>query len=332
MKYLLLALLSLFTLPSSVFAEARIDITFPVDGDASFSDDFDDVRSGSRTHRATDISAEKMTPVLAVVDGEISFAPMTEPSYGFMLTLEGDDGYTYNYIHLNNDTPGTDDGNGGVEYAYVDGIVRGARVERSEHIAWVGDSGNAESISSHLHFEIYDGVTAINPYPSLLASYGNAAYDFDPAAETAAATSINDDKDIPEADGEVHCASNTLIRTPEVSTVYYCGRDGGRYLFQNENTFFSWYDSFDDVAFVTPDVMASIPLKSAVTYKPGTRLVKLLSVPKVYAVAADGTLRWITSTAAAEALYGEDWATVVRDLPDGFFPAYNVGDEVTRTE
>ena len=330
MKYLFTASLTLLALPSFAFAEEIIDITFPVDGDATFSDDFDDQRAG-HLHHATDIAAEKMTPVLAAVDGEITFAPSPEPSYGYMLTLEGDDGYEYNYVHLNNDTPGTDDGNGGAEYAYAEGIERGVRVERGQHIAWVGDSGNAESVSSHLHFEMYDDDTAINPYPSLLASYGVVVYDYSPEAEAAAATSISDDKDLDEAD-DVNCTLDTLIRTQDSSTVYYCGTDGGRYYFPNESTFFSWYDTFDDVEYVTTEVMASIPLKGLVTYKPGTSLVKLLSVPKVYAVAANGTLRWLTSDAMAETLYGEDWPTIVRDLSDGFFPAYDVGENIERVE
>lgn len=332
MKYLLFALFVSFGLPAFAQAEEVIDITFPVEGEVTFQDDFNDARSGGRTHNATDIMADKMTPVVAAAAGEVTFAPMTEPSYGFMLTIEGDDGYTYNYIHLNNDTPGTDDGDGGHEYAYVDGIERGVRVERGEHIAWVGDSGNAESTSPHLHFEIYYDGTAINPYASLVDAYGvmtTASYDFDPAQEEEMATSINDDKDIPEADGATLCESDSLIRTPEVSTVYYCGRDGGRYLFQNESTFFSWYDDFSTVQYVTTEEMGEIPLRGTVTYKPGTYMIKLLSVPKVYAIARNGTMRWIPTETIARSLYGENWASLVRDLPDGFFPAYEIGEDIT---
>jgi hypothetical protein len=115
--------------------------------------------------------APKMTKILAAQSGVVTFAPNPEPSYGYMLTVKGDDGYTYNYIHINNDTPGTDDGMGGIDNAYAPGITKGARVNQGQHITWVGDSENAEEIGSHLHFEIRlsDG-TAINPYPYLLAS------------------------------------------------------------------------------------------------------------------------------------------------------------------
>lgn len=333
MKYLF-SFLFIFLFPHTAFAADIVDITFPVgSSDVTFSDDFDSPRSGGRVHEAIDIMADKMTPILAAQDGRVTFAPMEEPSYGYMLTIRGSDGYTYTYIHINNDTPGTDDGDGGPEYAYVDGIEEGERVERGEHIAWVGDSGNAEDIGSHLHFvmEDEDGV-AFNPYESLVAAYEDAQtleLSFDPEIELANATSINVDKDIAETDDETLCESDSLIRTLEVSTVYYCGQDGGRYVFQNESTFFSWYDDFSAVTYVTTEEMGDIPLKGVVTYKPGSYMVKLLSSPKVYAIGQNGTLHFIPSTAIAEALYGENWASYIRDLPDSFFPAYEIGDEVT---
>jgi murein DD-endopeptidase MepM/ murein hydrolase activator NlpD len=262
---------------------------------------------------------------------------MSEPYYGFMITLDGDDGYTYNYIHLNNDTPGTDDGQGGSANAYAPGIRQGVRVERGQHIAWVGDSGNAESVGAHLHFEIYDGSTAIDPYESLLAAEGGSAVavtividelSYDPSEELERASSISLDKEL-EHNDESLCEPDSLIRTLEVSTVYYCGTDGGRYVFQNESTFFSWYDSFENVEFVTTEDMASIPLSGSVTYKPGSYMLKILSSPNVYAVGHGGFLHWIPSAEIAEALYGTNWASFVRDIPDGFWGAYEVGEDVT---
>jgi len=330
MKHVLLIALTLFlAAPHFTQAATVIDMVFPVDGSADYSDDFYDARSGGRYHYATDLMAAKMTPVLATVDGEIAFAPMTEPYYGFMLTLDGDDGYTYNYIHLNNDTPGTDDSNGGNEYAYAAGIERGERVERGQHIGWVGDSGNAESVGAHLHFEIYDGGTPINPYESLLAADGHVGdLSYDVAEELARASSISVDKEL-DNNNDAACEADSLIRTEDSSTVYYCGTDGGRYVFQNESTFFSWYDNFDEVEFVTSDEMASIPLSGNVTYKPGSFMIKILSSPKVYAVGHGGSLHWVASNADTESLYGSNWALFIRDIPDGFWGAYEVGEEVT---
>lgn len=158
-------------LPSFVSAQTR-DIVFPVNGEVSFRDDFLEPRDGgAREHLGIDIIADKMTPVVAAVDGVISFIPMSEPSYGFMITIQDSERYQYRYLHLNNDTPGTDDGQGGVQYAYVSGLKRGSEVHAGQHIGWVGDSGNAEDTVSHLHFEIRaPDRSAIDPYESLLAA------------------------------------------------------------------------------------------------------------------------------------------------------------------
>lgn len=333
MKHFVLAAILMFSVPQIARAETILNIAFPVDGAVTFTDTFDAPRSGGRIHHATDLMGEKMLPLLAAVDGEILFAPMEEPSYGYMIMLSGDDGYQYNYVHINNDTPGTDDGLGGTAYAYAPGIQKGVRVERGQHIAYLGDSGNAEWTGAHLHFEIIDpnGVE-VNPYASLLAAQErmlHATFSFDPDQAVLDARSINDDLGIAQAEDDVTCTAGSLIRTAASSAVYYCGRDGGRYVFQNEGTYFSWYSDFDDVETVTDDVMASVPIRGAVTYKPGSVLLKLPSVPKVYAVGAGGTLHWVPSASIAAALYGDDWATQVRDLPESFYPAYELGEDVT---
>src|SRR5512133_3158409 len=63
------------------------DIIFPVQGSVTFSDDFGDGRSGGRLHEGNDLMAPKMTPILAARGGRVSFAPTTEPSYGYMLSI-----------------------------------------------------------------------------------------------------------------------------------------------------------------------------------------------------------------------------------------------------
>lgn len=168
--------------PGAAFAAPytdAVDITFPTDPGATFSDTFDAGRSGGRVHKATDLMADKMTPVYAAVGGQITWAPGAdgdgEAGYGYMLTIGGDDGREYNYIHLNNDTPGTDDGAGGPEQAFAPGIGVDVQVERGQLLGWLGDSGNAEGTASHLHFSIIDpavsdpyGTNYVNPYASLL--------------------------------------------------------------------------------------------------------------------------------------------------------------------
>lgn len=158
-----------------------VAITFPTDPVvARFGNDFDQARSGGRAHMATDIVAPKHTPAYAAADGVVCYQTGVgepEPSWGFHLRICGDDGVRFDYVHLNNDTPGTDDGRGGPEHAYAKGIVKGAHVVEGQLVAWVGDSGNAEETVAHLHFEMSSpevtnpyGTNKLNPHPSLQAA------------------------------------------------------------------------------------------------------------------------------------------------------------------
>ena len=165
-----------------------VPILFPLENRVSFTDTFGAARSGGRTHAGNDLMAPKMTPIVAVVDGKLDWLNLTgklssynsQPYYNIL--LRGDDGNDYFYIHLNNDTPGTDDGQGGVENAYAPGLTNGTHVQQGQVIGYVGDSGNAEDFDSHLHFEIHLGgyvaassdqsrtPSAIDPYSSLMAA------------------------------------------------------------------------------------------------------------------------------------------------------------------
>lgn len=122
-------------------------------------------------------------------------------------------------------------------------------------------------------------------------------------------------------------ARGTLIKG-SLPSVYYLGDDDRRYAFPNERVFRSWYADFSDVETVDDAELADYPLGGNVTYRPGTRLVKLTNDPKVYAVEPGGVLRWVKTEAAARALYGDRWAERVDDLPDGFFPAYAMGEDL----
>ncbi len=68
-------------------------------------------------------------------------------------------------MHLNNDSPGTDNG---LAVGYGPGIRVGVRVRAGTLVGYVGDSGNSEETTPHLHFELHqpDGYRA-NPYPAL---------------------------------------------------------------------------------------------------------------------------------------------------------------------
>lgn len=117
--------------------------------------------------------------------------------------------------------------------------------------------------------------------------------------------------------------------TQRDSAVYYVGADGKRYVFPNFKTYDTWYDGYDSVSVISEEEMAALPIGGNVTYRPGTRLVKVVSDPTVYAVEPGGVLRAVVSETVARSLYGENWADRVDDVPDAFFVNYTVGEPVT---
>lgn len=114
--------------------------------------------------------------------------------------------------------------------------------------------------------------------------------------------------------------------------VYFYGEDGKRYVFPNEKIFYTWYTDFSSVREVTDAQLAAIQIGGNVTYRPGTKLVKVTTDPRVYAVSGRGILRWITSEQLAKSIYGDHWAQQVQDLPDAFFQDYLVSNSITSAD
>jgi hypothetical protein len=111
--------------------------------------------------------------VVAVADGTVGWMHNELGGNCCAMALNHDDGWASWYIHLNNDTPGTDDGLG---WGFAEGIERGVHVVAGQLIGYVGDSGNAESAGSHLHFELHQpGGEKTNPYPHLIGAQHLAA-------------------------------------------------------------------------------------------------------------------------------------------------------------
>jgi len=165
----LLLLAIMFGLRPIQAAETR-PIVFPVIGGVSYYDDFGAPRSG-HTHEGNDLMGRKMLPLIAAVDGVVSWVQYPQPDWGYAINLRDADGYQYWYLHVNNDNPGSDDGLGDGLHAYAPDVINGARVVKGQLIGWMGDSGNAEGTGAHLHFEIHapDG-TPFSPFASLQAA------------------------------------------------------------------------------------------------------------------------------------------------------------------
>ncbi len=128
---------------------------FPVDGPHSYINDWGFSRSGGRSHQGTDVMAARGTPVVAVVSGRIRRTGYGSGLGGTIIWLDGNNGVSYYYAHL--------DGISG-------GVSAGTSVVAGQSIGSVGNSGNARGGACHVHFEVHGGGGATNPYYVLRAS------------------------------------------------------------------------------------------------------------------------------------------------------------------
>lgn len=150
--------------PASLASRGK-GFVFPIEGPSTLTDSFGDPRPGGRSHEGVDILADKLEPVVAVADGTVRWVMDERGGRCCSLEIRHAGGWRTRYIHLNNDSPGTDDGR---VVGVVPGLERGTKVHAGEVVGWVGDSGNAENTVPHLHFELISpGGAAIDPYPLL---------------------------------------------------------------------------------------------------------------------------------------------------------------------
>ncbi|KKW29605.1 MAG: hypothetical protein UY72_C0038G0002 [Candidatus Uhrbacteria bacterium GW2011_GWD2_52_7] len=206
------------------------------------------------------------------------------------LTFYGEDWDTLAYT---GDYIPTDSSTWTVEYSGVS-AYRYVRIESTTNKEWSLDAVEAEPVS-------------------------------EPAAETEEPAEPTDEEPTEES---AELEGGTLIKSDEFSAVYLLGSDDKRHAFPNETVFFSWGYSFDDVVTLFAEDLAGYTLGRNVTIKPASYLVKLPTNPKVYAVAPDATLRWVTSESVAVSLYGTDWANDVVDVADVFWGNYSVGEDI----
>jgi LysM repeat protein len=115
----------------------------------SFFNDWGFPRSGGRYHEGNDLFIKYGTPVHAPVSGTVELK--TGPLGGLQFNLHGSDGVEYLGSHL-------------------DSAGKKGKVAAGDVIGYVGTSGNAQGTSPHLHFGMYIGGLAINPYPTLVSN------------------------------------------------------------------------------------------------------------------------------------------------------------------
>jgi hypothetical protein len=147
-------------------------LIFPVLGKSRYTNDFGAPRPQG-AHQGIDIVAAKKSLAVAAEAGKVKFY-VTSARAGCMLYLYGDSGTTYYYIHLNNDLTMANDNKGRCKpgIAFAPGLKSGQRVAAGEPVGFVGDSGDANGIHAHLHFESHphDGGAA-SPFTALNRAY-----------------------------------------------------------------------------------------------------------------------------------------------------------------
>ncbi len=148
--------------------ESRFILTvFPHQSEnVGLSNSWGAARPGGRRHKGTDIMSPRGTPIVAVADGIVTKLAHSRMS-GYNIAIDHGEGWFSAYMHLNNDTFGTDDGEGGVWTAFHPTLMEGDEVRAGQVIGYVGDSGNAEHTRPHTHFELKHEGKKTNPYPYL---------------------------------------------------------------------------------------------------------------------------------------------------------------------
>jgi murein DD-endopeptidase MepM/ murein hydrolase activator NlpD len=118
--------------------------------DATFVNDYGYVEDGGGMHAGVDMFAPRGSPIYAPVGGTAVQYP--NPSGGNGLELYGNDGNRYYFAHLDS-------------YGDTGSVTAGTVV------GYVGNTGDAETTSTHMHFEIHPGGgDSISPYPTLVSA------------------------------------------------------------------------------------------------------------------------------------------------------------------
>jgi murein DD-endopeptidase MepM/ murein hydrolase activator NlpD len=132
-------------------------LPMPVQGiePSRIADSWGGARSEGRTHEGTDIFARRGTPVISTTHGVVVRKGWNRLGGRRVLVL-GPAGWNHYYAHLD----------------AWSAVGLGDWVEVGTVLGYVGDSGDAQGTPTHLHYGIYVGGVATNPYPLLVARRG----------------------------------------------------------------------------------------------------------------------------------------------------------------
>jgi hypothetical protein len=131
--------------------------------------------------------------------------------------------------------------------------------------------------------------------------------------------------------GSPACTPGSRIKG-STEAVYYCGDDGMRHAFPNVAVYHSWFTDFSGIVTLSDEELSKIPLGRNMTYRSGSRLVKIQTDPMVYLVEHGAVLRPIESEETATLFFGPDWASFVDDMDVSFFANYTMGETLRARE
>jgi murein DD-endopeptidase MepM/ murein hydrolase activator NlpD len=159
-KLLLLHIFIAFAVVSFAFPDPPSDkssskvasnlLVYPVAGTKSYIKDKWGARraGGLRKHKGIDIHARKGTPVVAICDGVIINRDHTAIGGKTLWLKSPRNTWTAYYAHLDKQF-----------------VKEGQTVRKGQVIGTVGNTGNARTTPSHLHFGVAKGKSWVNPLP-----------------------------------------------------------------------------------------------------------------------------------------------------------------------
>ena len=149
--------------PADTAGLLQRNLTLPIAGlsRSAIQDTFNSARGGGKRHEATDISAPRGTPVLAMSDGVVHKLFLSKAGGNTIYEFDPESIYCFYYAHLDK---------------YVSGMQEGMKVHRGDVIGYVGTTGDAPANAAHLHLAItrlgpdkrWWAGTPIDPYPILI--------------------------------------------------------------------------------------------------------------------------------------------------------------------
>lgn len=143
------------------------------------TENFGDLRGGgTRLHEGLDMLAPEGTPIVAPTDAVVT-GMGTWSGAGLYVETAAPGGERHVYMHL-------------ADFADIE---PGDTLRMGDLVGFVGDTGNAKGGPAHLHFEIRDGRTALDPYPRIQQEF---SLEQKVALIERALTQTNDDDELVE--------------------------------------------------------------------------------------------------------------------------------------